>query len=106
MAYKWRVGSSKPIEVVERNKRERQDERDEIIEGRAVRGKKMEGVRERQAEVEIRIAEYRISSREECGRRIENYAREQREALRAEEERRPGRLIIRYAREQRGDKGR
>ena len=40
MAYKWRVGSSKPIEVVERNKRERQDERDEIIEGRAVRGKK------------------------------------------------------------------
>ena len=52
---------------MERNKREtrREDNREE----RTVRGREMEGVRERQAEVE-RTAEHGRSQREECERKL------------------------------------
>ena len=99
MEYRWRAGSSEQIEAVERNKREtgREDNR----EGRTVRGREREELRERLAKVERRIAEYGRSQKEECEKRIEEYTREQRESPREEEGRRPGRLIIRYTRKQR-----
>ena len=75
----WSIGGKR----VAQNKSKLWNKIGERLEGRednrertTVRGREREGLRERQAKVERRTAEYRRLQREEHERRIEEYARE------------------------------
>ena len=77
MEYKWWKGSSEQIEIVERDKSRKARRKGKQQKKKTARRREMEGIRERQAEIEIIIAKHGGSQREESERRIEEYARQQ-----------------------------